>query len=76
MAQVTLYLDDETHQRMRAAAEAEGLSMSSWLGRLVRERTREEWPPEVAALAGAWPDLPDAEILRQGEVEDLPRESL
>ena len=31
MAQVTLYMDDDTMARMRAAAEAAGLSMSAWL---------------------------------------------
>lgn len=76
MAQVTIYMDDETHGRMREAAEATGLSMSAWLSRLVRERTRRDWPPEVAALAGAWRDLPTGDLLRDSEVKDLPRETL
>jgi hypothetical protein len=76
MAQVTLYMDDDTMVRMRAAAEAAGLSMSAWLAQLVRERTRTEWPREVAALAGAWRDLPNAEELRGGQATDLPRETL
>ncbi len=66
MGQVTLYMDDDTLGRMRQAAEAAGLSMSAWLARLVRERTRDEWPADVVALAGAWPDLPTAEELRSG----------
>lgn len=76
MAQVTLYLDDESMDRMRAAAEAAGLSMSAWLAQLVKERTRKEWPREVAALAGAWRDLPNAEELREGQPEDAARETL
>lgn len=76
MAQVTIYMDDDTLSRMRAAAEAAGLSMSSWLSGLVRERTRAEWPPDVAALAGAWADMPLAEEIRASEVSDLPREAL
>lgn len=76
MAQVTIYMDDDTVARMRAAAEQAGLSMSAWLARLVRERTRTEWPAEVAALAGAWADVPDAEELRTGSASDFPREEL
>ena len=76
MAQVTLYMDDETMARMRAAAEAAGLSMSAWLAQLVKERTRTEWPREVAALAGAWRDLPGAEELREAQPEDATRETL
>ncbi|MCA9566209.1 MAG: hypothetical protein KC656_00125 [Myxococcales bacterium] len=76
MAQVTLYMDDDTMARMRVAAEAAGLSMSAWLTQLVKERTRTEWPREVAALAGAWRDLPDAGELREGQPEDSRREEL
>ncbi len=76
MAQVTLYMDDDTLDRMRAAARTAGVSMSAWLAELVRERTRTEWPREVAALAGAWRDLPSAEDLRAGTPPDAPRDSL
>ncbi|MCB9698686.1 MAG: CopG family transcriptional regulator [Alphaproteobacteria bacterium] len=76
MAQVTLYMDDDTMARMRAAAEAAGISMSAWVARLVRERTRTEWPPEVAALAGAWRDLPTAEEIREAQQADITREVL
>jgi hypothetical protein len=76
MGQVTLYMDDDTLARMRGAAVASGLSMSAWLAQLVRERTRQEWPAEVAALAGAWTDLPSAEELRAGFGQDVPREAL
>lgn len=71
---VTLYLDEDTLSRMRAAAEAAGLSMSAWLAQLVRERTRRAWPAEVVALAGAWRDLPTAEELRGSVGEDVRRE--
>lgn len=76
MAQVTIYLDDETVARLRAAARAAGQSMSAWLADLVRARTRQEWPEEVARLAGAWKDLPTAEELRRGQPGDTKREPL
>ena len=63
MSQVTIYLDDDTEARMRAAAQAEGIPVSRWIARLVQERTRTEWPPQVRALGGAWPDLPGPDAL-------------
>lgn len=74
MGQVTLYMDDETLGRMRAAAEAAGLSMSAWLSNLVRERTHTEWPRQVAQLAGAWRDLPTAEEARSVQPAEVRRE--
>ena len=74
MAQVTLYLDDETAERMEAAARAEGTSQSRWVASLIRTRLADEWPVEVVELAGACPDLPTAEELRAGQREDVPRE--
>lgn len=56
MAQVTIYLDDETESRMKEAAKAAGLSYSKWIAELIRDRTRTEWPENVARLAGAWAD--------------------
>ena len=74
MGQVTLYLDTETEARMKEAAQAAGVSQSRWLAELIRERTANEWPPSVAALAGAWADMPTAEELRQNPGKDVPRE--
>ena len=74
MPQLNLYVDDPTHQTIKAAAKAAGVSLSKWVSNLVRERTADEWPPEVLALAGAWKDFPGAEELRTGYGTDLPRE--
>lgn len=77
MAQVTVYMDDDTVARMKAAAEQAGLSASAWLAQLVRERTRGDWPPEVLALAGSWADdFPSLEEIRSGQGQDVPREEL
>lgn len=77
MAQVTIYLDDETASRMRRFANAAGLSMSAWLAELVREKTRSTWPDDVRALAGSWSDadVPSAEELRGDAPDDVPREA-
>lgn len=64
MAQVTVYLDDETEQQVKAAAQSAGLSLSHWVRMVIREKTARTWPKEVLELAGAWPDFPDVEELR------------
>ena len=61
---------------MKEAATAAGVSQSRWLADLIREKTAKEWPPSVAALAGAWSDMPTAEELRQDFGEDAPREPI
>jgi len=75
MGQVTIYLDDETEARLKASAKRKGVPVSRWIADLVRERTATEWPEQVRQLAGAWPDLPDAEALREGQSDDIRRES-
>ena len=73
MAQVTLYLDEETVERVRRAARASGLSQSRWLAQLVREKTSREWPAAVREMAGAWRDFPEAEELRRAAGRDVAR---
>lgn len=76
MAQVTLYLDEETARRMKRAARASRMSQSRWLAQLVREKTATEWPAAVREVAGAWPDFPEAEDLRKTDGDDVEREDL
>ena len=76
MAQLTLYLDQETVGKMRQAAASEGLSQSQWVARLIRERLDSEWPQAVRELAGAWTEFPELDELRCTLGEDVPRESL
>ncbi len=76
MAQITLYLNDELQAKLRAAAEATNLSQSRWVANLTSEKLHSEWPASIIALNGAWPDLPEAETLRQEMGEDVVRESL
>jgi len=75
MPQLTIYLDENTEGRARAAAEADGVSLSKWVAGVIRKRTADDWPQEVLDLAGAWPDFPSVEELRTYQSEDVPRES-
>jgi hypothetical protein len=74
MARLTLNLDTETALKVRQAAEQEGLSQDEWISRHIKVRLV-AWPDAVRQLAGAWPDFPEADVLRQGN-RDAPRETL
>ena len=76
MAQITLYLDEETAHHLKKTAAAAGKSQSQWVAELIRSRIRSEWPAHVARLAGAWADLPTAEEIRLSQPPDTPREVL
>jgi hypothetical protein len=76
MSQLTLYLDADTAARLKDAAASAGISQSQWVARLIRERTDQEWPESVKALAGAWPDMPTAREIRAACGEDEEREAL
>jgi hypothetical protein len=73
MAQVTIYLDGDSERRLKAAARNAGVSVSSWVRKLVQDRTRTDWPAEARELACAWPDFPDLHDLRAVTGKDQPR---
>lgn len=75
MAQLTIYLDEETLKAVRQAAATEGLSQSQWVASLIKRKTINEWPEHIRNLAGQWSDFPEQESLRD-QPDDSPRESL
>lgn len=74
MGQITIYLDDDSEMRLRAAAADANMPVSRWLADLVREKTRVDWPNAVREAAGSWHDFPDAEELRNALPDDTRRE--
>jgi hypothetical protein len=76
MPQVTLYIDDETDAKARAAATTAVVSYSRWVCDLIRAKTQDEWPSTVRALAGDIPDFPDVDGLRGNTGIDVRRETL
>jgi hypothetical protein len=76
MAQVTIYLDADAQRHLKAAARKAGVSVSRWVGELVHNRTRRDWPAEARELAGAWPDFADLHDLRAVTGKDQPRRRL
>ncbi|MDZ7754183.1 MAG: CopG family transcriptional regulator [Gammaproteobacteria bacterium] len=76
MGQVTIYLDDETEQKMVANAKAMKLSKSKWIANLIREKLVDEWPATIRELPGSWRDFPSLDELRASGETDVERESL
>ena len=75
MAHLTIYLTDDTERRVRRAAKAAKVSVSKWVADRVAKSVETSWPPEFLALAGSFPDFPDASELRKGYGQDVPRET-
>jgi hypothetical protein len=75
MAQVTIYLDPETKEKMKAYTESKNISQSQWVADIIREKLQSEWPNQIAALAGAWEDFPSLEDIRKTSPSDVERES-
>ena len=75
MARLIIYLANDLEQCASKAAKAAGLSVSKWVADRVTESVTKSWPPEFLALAGAFPDFPDAAELRKGYGEHAPAES-
>ena len=73
MAQVTLYIDEDTAAKLKKAARHAGLSRSRWLAKLIQQRTATEWPQAVRDLAGTWDDLETANGLRRRTGRDTRR---
>jgi hypothetical protein len=76
MANLTIYLPDDLERQVREAADESNMSVSKWVADQVGKSVERSWPAEFLALAGAFPDFPEAEALREGYGEDVRRESL
>ena len=68
-----MYLDEETEQAMRRAAERAGLPYSRWVAGLIRAAARETWPEDFLSLSGSLPDAPLANDIRATDLPDLLR---
>ncbi|MCP5097307.1 MAG: CopG family transcriptional regulator [Chloroflexi bacterium] len=74
MAQITIYLDKELEEQMRAYAKSLHISQSKWIAGLIREKLQSEWPASIHELAGAWKTFPSAEDIRAELGQDVERE--
>jgi len=56
MAQLALYLDDETAERVDRAAREKGMSRSAWVRAVIRARLDDRLPDSFFATFGSWAD--------------------
>ena len=54
MAQLAIYLDDDTAKRLEAAARKAGKSRSAWVRELVAEQLESRFPDEWFETYGSW----------------------
>ena len=54
MGQVTIYLDNETEQKMLSMIKKSGISKSRWIAEIIKKKTTDTWPEHIVQLAGAW----------------------
>jgi hypothetical protein len=57
MAQVTIYLDDDTVRRVERAAKQTGSSVSAWIKNRLTEALDQAWPPGYFDLFGRLQDV-------------------
>jgi len=74
MARITVYIEDDTAEKLQSLANSSEVSVSSLVAGLIRNKLACEWPASVARLAGAWPDFPGLDEIRQGQKKDATRE--
>lgn len=76
MGQVTIYLDEQTEQTARAAAESDAISLSKWIAQRIQRSAGTEWPTALKELAGAWADMEPADQIRRSPAKDVKRDRL
>lgn len=53
MAQLTIYIDDETRQRIEAAAAREKISVSRWVKERLSQAVEHRWPTNYFDVFGS-----------------------
>lgn len=77
MGQVTIYLDNETENKLKKTAKSRHLSVSKWVAGVIKEKITTEWPRDIVQLAGSWKDdFPTIEEIRSNVGQDSQREKL
>ncbi|MCW5213572.1 CopG family transcriptional regulator [Desulfobulbus sp. TB] len=77
MGKITIYLDNETEDKLKKAAKSSNLSVSQWIAGVIEEKIMTEWPQNVVELAGSWKeDFSTLEKIRSNIGHDSRRKGL
>lgn len=75
MAQLAIYVDDETAREVKKAARKAGMSRSEWVSNLVQKELRGQISEEFFRILGTWEDDRAAEeILKEIRADSAQRE--
>ena len=66
MAQLTIYLNNETLKKIEAAATEDNLSVSKWVCQKLENTLKHEWPVAYFSLFGA---LKDSDLHEADEID-------
>jgi len=75
MPQISLYIDEETMQKVEKAARGENLSISKWVGKQLKKSLKANYPADFENLYGSINDESFTEPERLPAKADAPRES-
>jgi hypothetical protein len=76
MAQLTIYLDEESIKKFEAAASLEKSSVSKWAKSRLIQSLECQWPPDYFSLFGALAENNLQAAPKLDFAQDAPRESL
>ncbi len=75
MAQVTIYINSNLEERIKAVAGSLDISLSKLISRMLEEKFSNEWHPSVKQLVGSWKNFPSLDEIRETTGEDVEREA-
>ena len=75
MSQVTIYINNNLEEKIKKVAQSMNISISKFIANTVEQQLRDEWPDSVKQFSGSWDDFSDAAELRDGNGQDVERES-
>ena len=76
MAQLTIYIDKETIEKIENAATERKVSVSRWVRDTIQAALKDQWPASYSRLFGA---LAETDFTEPDELDydsDVPRKSL
>ena len=76
MAQLSLYLDNNTYDKVEFAADSGGVSISKYVTSIIKEHFDSQWTPDYPGLFGSVTDDTFFPCGAEKITEDTARESI
>ncbi len=76
MAQLSLYIDENTLKKIGIAAKIENISISKFVTKKINDALRSSWPDKYDSLFGSMTDETFDFVKPLNNKNDIPRENL